>query len=315
MKISAVIPAYNSAKFIKAAVASIEAQTEPVAEIIIVDDGSTDATEAVVRSLPGNIVYYKQANQGPSAARNKGIELAKGDWIAFLDADDQWTENKIALQKTILEKYPELVLVAGDMAEIDNDDDIITQSVLAKHGMLEDFRKLAGQAIPNALARLVTKNFIPTGTVLAKRDILIAAGGFNSAIRFGEDLELWAKIATHHPISCLPLCLMLRRQHGNNATSANESMLLDLTKVMESVRAFSQQQLKRQGLDPNQLVSDAFWTLGYWYFVNNQANLARKAFISSLKQQLTSRSVAYLIASTLPPFLVAQLRKFKQIIG
>ncbi|BBL58708.1 glycosyltransferase family 2 protein [Methylomonas koyamae] len=315
MKISAVIPAYNSAKFIKAAIASIEAQTEPVAEIIIVDDGSTDATEAVVHSLPGNIVYYKQANQGPSAARNKGMELATGDWIAFLDADDQWTENKIALQKTILEKYPELVLVAGDMTEIDNDDDIITESVLAKHGMLEDFRELAGQAIPNALARLVTKNFIPTGTVLAKRDILIAAGGFNSAIRFGEDLELWAKIATHHPISCLSLCLMLRRQHGNNATSANESMLLDLTKVMESVRAFSQQQLKRQGLDPNQLVSDAFWNLGYWYFVNNQANLARKAFISSLKQQLTSRSVAYLIASTLPSFLVAQLRKFKQIIG
>lgn len=315
MKISAVIPAYNSAKFVNAAVASIHAQTAPVAEIIIVDDGSTDETEAVVRALPGNIVYYKQTNQGPSAARNKGIELATGDWIAFLDADDQWTADKIALQKAILEKYPELVLVAGDMAEIDNNDHIITESVLAKHGMLEGFQDLAGQAIPNALARLVTKNFIPTGTVLAKRDILIAAGGFNADIRFGEDLELWAKIATYHPIGCLPQRLMLRRQHGKNATSANESMLLDLTKVMDSIRTFSEQQLKHQGLDPNQLVADAFWNLGYWYFATYKSNLARNAFVSSLKQQLTWRSFAYLIASSLPRLLVLRIRKFKQRIS
>lgn len=315
MKISAVIPAYNSAKFISAAVASIQAQTEPVAEIIIIDDGSTDETAAVVAALPGNVIYYKQINQGPSIARNKGIELAAGDWIAFLDADDQWTEHKIALQKAILEKYPELVLVAGDMAEIDNNDKIITESMLAKHGMLDSFRELAGQAIPKALAGLVTKNFIPTGTVLAKRDILIAAGGFNADIRFGEDLELWAKIATNHPISCLPLCLMLRRQHGNNATSANESMLLDLTKVMQSIKTHSGHQLKHQGLEPNRLVADAFWNLGYWYFTSCKYNLARNAFISSLKQQLTWHAFAYLIASSLPHSFVVQIREFKQRIS
>lgn len=101
MKISAVIPAYNSAKFIKAAIASIEAQTEPVAEIIIVDDGSTDATEAVVHSLPGNIVYYKQANQGPSAARNKGMELATGDWIAFWTPTTNGPKTKLPYKNDI----------------------------------------------------------------------------------------------------------------------------------------------------------------------------------------------------------------------
>ena len=129
MKISAVIPAYNSAAFISDALASIRHQTFPVDEIIVVDDGSTDNIEEVVRSIDPGIVYITQKNQGPSAARNRGIEAATGDWIAFLDADDQWTPHKIKNQLLALERHPELQLIASDMAEIDHNNNPITPSV------------------------------------------------------------------------------------------------------------------------------------------------------------------------------------------
>ena len=312
MKISAIIPAYNSAKFIRAAISSILAQTHQIDEIIVVDDGSTDDTEQVVKDISNAIIYHKQANQGPSAARNKGIELASGDWIAFLDADDQWATKKIAKQLETLQTYPETHLVAGDMTEIDNDDQVITQSVLAKHKMLESFQHLAGKPLPNALAALVKKNFIPTGTVLVKRQTLFEAGMFNAEIRFGEDLELWAKIASFHPISCLPDILMLRRQHGNNATQANERMLIDLTKVMESIRRFASPQLSAQGVCPDNLVAETYWTLGYWYFTSGNNTRAKQAFSKSLSHNMKVGTLLYLVSCNLPTPLIQALRFTKQ---
>jgi glycosyltransferase involved in cell wall biosynthesis len=312
MKISAVIPAYNSAKFIRAAINSIQAQSHAVDEIIVVDDGSTDNTEQVVTDIATTVIYHKQANQGPSAARNKGIALAHGDWIAFLDADDQWTVDKINKQLDTLRAYPELHLIAGDMAEIDNNDQLITESVLAKHQLLENFRQLAGKPVPNALAALMRKNFIPTGTVLVKRQTVVDAGLFNPDIRFGEDLELWAKIATHHPITCLPDILMLRRQHGNNATQASEGMLIDLTKVTDSIRNYAWTQLVQQGVCPNGMVADAQWTLGYWYFARGNNAKAKQAFLDSVKQKFRVRALLYLIYSGLPSSLVGTLRGIKQ---
>ncbi|OAI01170.1 glycosyltransferase family 2 protein [Methylomonas methanica] len=312
MKISAVIPAYNSAKFIRAAINSIQAQTSKVDEIIVVDDGSTDDTEQVVKEISSAIIYHRQSNQGPSAARNKGIELANGDWIAFLDADDQWTTDKIAKQIQTLQANPELHLIAGDMTEIDNDDHLITQSVLAKHQMLENFQHLAGKPIPNALAALVKKNFIPTGTVLVKRQTLLEAGMFNAEIRFGEDLELWAKIATHHPITCLPDILMFRRQHGNNATQANERILIDLVKVMDSIRCYAKQQLVEQSVNPDQLVAEAYWTLGYWHFNFGKRREAAQAFAASLNQKFTLNSLVFFLSSFLPNTLISTIRAIKQ---
>lgn len=312
MKISAVIPAYNSAKFIRAAINSIQAQTSKVDEIIVVDDGSTDNTEQIVKEFSNAIIYHKQVNQGPSAARNKGIELASGDWIAFLDADDQWTVDKTTKQIQALQSNPELHLLAGDMTEIDNDDQLLTQSVLAKHQMLKDFQHLAGKPVPNALAALMKKNFIPTGTVLVRRQTLLEAGMFNTEIRYGEDLELWAKIATFHAVTCLPDILMLRRQHGNNATQASKRMLIDLTKVTGLIRSYAQPQLLAQGIEPDHLVAQAYWTLGYWCLNNGERIDAAHAFTNSLKQQFKLNSLAFLLSCYLPNPLLSVLRTIKQ---
>lgn len=313
LQISAVIPTYNNAAFIKDAVLSILHQTVPAAEIIIVDDGSTDNTQQIIQQLDGNIHYIRQQNRGPSAARNVGIKAAKGEWIAFLDADDQWTKDKLEKQIQALHNSPELKLIAGDMSEINIDNQVLEASVLNKHHFLDKFSALNGQPIPDAFIELLRKNFIPTGTVLIKKDILLEAGLFNDSIRYGEDLELWAKVASQHPITCLPEVLMLRRQHGSNSTQSAEPMLTDLIKVMESVKSYTDKQ-HVQSYNPDQHIADALNNLGYWYFNNHQFSKAQNIFHRSLKILPTRRALLYLIIGLLPNRLVIKLRTIKQLL-
>ena len=312
MKISAIIPTYNNQNFIVDAITSIQKQSHPVDEIIIIDDGSTDSTEQTITSLPYPVRYIKQKNQGPSAARNKGIQLAQGDWIAFLDADDQWTIDKIEKQIAVLKQNPELHLIAGDMQEIGTDNKIITPSVLAKHNLLAQFQAHPGSSIQNALTKLVHKNFIPTGSVLVKHSTLIEADMFNPRIRFGEDLELWAKITAHHPITCLPEILMLRRLHDQNATKCTDLMLKDLVSVMQSIRTHTKTELKQQNIVADNLVAKAWSDLGYWYFINENQKQAKQAFYHSIKEKPSKRALIYLLSSSLPIPLTKSLRKAKQ---
>lgn len=315
MKISAIIPAYNSGDFLMDALKSVRRQTRPVQEIIVVDDGSTDDTAEIVRAAGKDILYFRQENRGPSAARNLGIKRSSGDWVAFLDADDQWTPNKTAEQIHNIEKHPELCLVASDMAEIDTIGNTITASVLAKHHLLEQFQELDGRALPNALAALVRKNFIPTGTVLAHRETLLESGLFNQKIRFGEDLELWAKVASRCPITCLPRVHMLRRQHVNNATSNTLSMLEDLVQVARSIRESTAYSLKRQGICADEMVAQALWNLGYWFFSHGDFTNAKPVFRESFREYPTRRALTYRLASSLPPGLIRNLRHTKQMLS
>jgi len=315
MKISAVIPTYNNADYIEDAINSILNQSHPVDEIIIVDDGSSDNTEELVKAISktaANIIYIKQANQGPSSARNRGIEAAGGDWIAFLDADDLWTSDKVALQITALKNEPQLKLIAADMSEIDRLGNTTVESVLAKHQLLHKFQSLAGRAVPRATAALLTKNFIPTGTVLIERDSLRKTGGFNTTIRFGEDLELWARVAADHPITCLPQVMMQRRQHGDNATENTVSMLEGLVDVMQSLRHWGAEKLILQSLNPDQLVAAALCDLGYWHFFQGNYRQAREVFISSLKEQVSKRALIYATACLLPNSLISGIKALKQ---
>ncbi len=314
MKISAIIPAYNSAAFIAQAITSILKQSYPVYEIIVVDDGSSDDTLAVIKGLSGNIVYHKQENLGPAAARNQGIKMASGQWIAFLDADDQWTPDKIKKQLTILARYPELQLLAGDMAEIDEDNTLLTPSVLAKHQLLAGFQKDQGRPITNALAKLLDKNFIPTGTVLVRRDTLLAVGMFNETIHYGEDLELWAKIAAYYPMTCLPEILMLRRLHSHNATKASALMLTDSVKVMQALRQFISVPLLQQGLKPDRLVADAYTAVAYWHFNLKDYQQARQAAVASLGEMLTTRALVYGLASCLPARCIRVLKQLNSAV-
>ena len=113
--ISVVIPCYNAAAFLRATIESILGQTHPVLEVIVVDDGSTDDSANIAESFGPPVRVIRQPNQGESAARNRGIEAAAGEWVAFLDADDLWLPTKVELQAEAIRSAPaDVVCVTGD---------------------------------------------------------------------------------------------------------------------------------------------------------------------------------------------------------
>ena len=212
--VTALIPAYNAQVYLAACLASVHAQSGAFQlEVLVVDDGSRDATADVARQHPG-VQCITQPNRGPSAARNTGFAAAKGDFIAFLDADDLWPEGKLEAQLQVLQQHPTAALVFGDCRQFG----------VAGPRPLTEFavNGLGTQAwgggglVPDAYARLLENNFITTGSVVVRRAALDEAGGFAEDLRLAEDLDLWLRIARRHPIAWCPQECLWRRRHDTN---------------------------------------------------------------------------------------------------
>jgi glycosyltransferase involved in cell wall biosynthesis len=172
--VTAVIPAYHAAAFVGDAIASLRAQSLPAAEIIVVDDGSTDATAAVAAEAGARVI--RQANAGPAAARNAGIRAATTEWIALLDADDIARPERLASQQRHLDDPQVAVVFAGHHVE----------------------GKLPPTPPPTIdFAVLWARNWIPTSTVLLRRAAWEAVGGFDEerALIGVEDYNLWVRLA------------------------------------------------------------------------------------------------------------------------
>jgi len=310
--ISAVIPSFNRARFLPLAVSSVRTQSHRVDEIIVVDDGSTDDTEAVVRSLGNDIRYFRQRNAGPSAARNRGIKLARGHYIAFLDADDEWLPHSIERQLEVFRHAPGVGLVTADKAVVDESGRVTVESWFDEHGLLEFFRELAGKPVPHAVARLLETNFVNTSVIVLPKSVLLDVGGFDAEIRYGEDLELWARIAARYPVACVPEVLGLWRNHTGNVTKSVEPMLRDYVKVAEKLRGWGKEVLDAQGVSADRLVASAWASLGYWYFCEGRYHDARFAFMRSTQEKPSMRSFIYGVFCHLPPPVTQALRTVKQ---
>jgi glycosyltransferase involved in cell wall biosynthesis len=200
LQVSVVIPTFNRERFLGHAVQSVLDQTFPPLEIIVVDDGSSDGTEKIARHFSGNvpIFYHRQENHGPGAARNLGVSVAQGEWIAFLDSDDIWYPHKLAAQVNYVEEHPGVSFVYSEMDAIDENGRLTGE---VPDGL--DFESVIFGGRP----------FPYPSTVLLKKDTFLKAGGFHPLIRYGEDLELFARIAQICHIHCLPHSLVKYRLH------------------------------------------------------------------------------------------------------
>jgi glycosyltransferase involved in cell wall biosynthesis len=205
--VSVVIPTYNYARFVGAAVASALAQTYSACEVIVVDDGSTDDTRAVLAPWEGRIRYLYQENQGLSAARNTGILAAQGDYIALLDADDLWHSAKLEAQMRYLADHPEVGLLACDRVTaepppwpaVD-----LAPSLSARDITLEEL--------------VLATRFGPSSAVIARR-CFERVGYFDPVLRSAEDREMWLRIASVYPIRKLALPLWWYRVHPANMSA------------------------------------------------------------------------------------------------
>ena len=186
---SVIIPAYNAAQHIFEALTSVFAQRTDNYEIIVVNDGSPDTIELekAIEPYINDITYIKRPNGGPAAARNTGIRVAKGEYIAFLDSDDQWVPTHLTEMMEVLQRDPTLDLVYGDAVNFGD---------LAKEGATT-MGANPSEGLATFESLVLCRCTVVGSTVVARRQALIAAGLFDESFVQGEDFDLWARVAYH----------------------------------------------------------------------------------------------------------------------
>jgi GT2 family glycosyltransferase len=309
MKISVVIPTFNNARYLPLAVRSARHQTLTVDEIIVIDDGSTDDTAKAVASLGTDVRYLRQDNRGPAAARNLGVDLATGELVAFLDADDEWMPTTAEWLCALFSAYPAAVLATGDMCAVDSAGALTEASWFASRGLSAKVAAWDGAPVPNAVAEIVRRNFVGTSVAMVRRSDFVALDGFRRDLRYGEDLELWARLATRGQVFCLPKVLGRRRGHASNTTKSIEPMLRGLVQMSETIRDWGAEILRSQGLDAGHVVAEAKTDLGYWLFSNGRPEEARQVLRSAVLDRPSRKNLRLLALSHLPSSLTTALRR------
>lgn len=201
--VSVVIPTYNRSALVQLALDSVLAQTFTSLEIIVVDDGSTDGTGSALARYGRQICYIPQENQGESVARNHGIKCARGEYIAFLDSDDLWHPTKLARQLVSLRENPSVGLVFCQATKIDADGRVLPGPALGAES----------SDMPLTFENLCRRNLFAPSTVVMRRTLLDAVGGFDPAIQYGEDWDLWLRSVLVAQMQGIPEPLASIRLH------------------------------------------------------------------------------------------------------
>jgi len=202
--VSVVIPVFNGERFLREAVQSVLDQKYAPLEIIIVDDGSTDGTASVARSLP--VRYLHQANQGPAAARNRGIEHAQGELIAFADADDLWPPAKVELQLPYLIKDPGVEIVMGRIQQVSSTE--------------KEFGELAFS--------------VNLGSAVIRKSVFDRVGLFDETMRYSEDVDWFMRAReAGAAIMTIDAVTLFYRQHEENMTRGKSTSELNVLKALK----------------------------------------------------------------------------------
>lgn len=203
LRISVVIPVFNRRELVGRAISSVLGQTRPPHEIIVVDDASGDGTADLVRRrFPDVVLLENRRNRGVSHARNLGVRRAEGDWIAFLDSDDEWLAGKLERQIALLSEKPEVPLCHCEEIWVRNG---VRVNPRRKH------RKRGGDLFMDCLALCV----ISPSAALLRRELFDALGGFDESLPACEDYDLWLRICARHEVGFVPQPLLVK--YGGHA--------------------------------------------------------------------------------------------------
>lgn len=200
---SVVVPLYNKVATVRRALRSIQSQTFPDFEVIIVDDGSTDSSaaeaEAFLREGDSRFRLIRQTNQGPGAARNRGIADAQGDVVAFLDADDEWLPHFL---ETATTRLIESGAAALTMVWYDEPGHTSSKPHFERLGLRTGMYSLTPTTDPRTLVTLLV--FMSPCSTVARKQVVTSLGGFyENKCRFSEDAHLWLKLCLNHPVFVL----------------------------------------------------------------------------------------------------------------
>lgn len=274
--VSIIIPAYNAEQYLQAAIESALGQSYPNKEIIVVSDGSTDRTVEIANGFGLPVRCIEKENGGVSSARNAGIEGAKGDYVAFLDADDIWRPAKLERQLRKL---------------VGSDDDVShTAFSVVDEGLVEIEVTSCGSVPVKTEDFFLLGNIVGTpSTVVAKRTLFEEIGGFDQNLSYCADWEMWMRLSTVSSFAYVEEPLVLYRQHEENMS--NNAALLESDSMKMFEIAFESEilpedilQLKRKALAKNYMV-----LAGTYFHAAQYSDFLRCAFrsVSSDPSQLS----------------------------
>lgn len=221
--ISTVIPCFNGSKYIAEAIDSILDQTGIVSEIIVVDDGSQDDSCQIVEAYGDRVKLIKKKNGGAAEARNAGIEVAQGKYIAFLDADDRFLPDKLFAHVDFMENAKNCVLTHSNI------------KVFGDVSNLNNRRRLEHNESDNVpcgsvFNSLFEWNHILASTVVVRKDVFVASGNFNVLFRYCEDYEAWLRLSLEGEFHYIDKITTEYRLHENNIS--RHDVLMDVGRVV-----------------------------------------------------------------------------------
>lgn len=297
--VSVIIPVYNSAALLPAALESVFNQTFQDYEIITVNDGSTDNTAQVLQGYEPRIRVFHQSNAGASSARNAGIRAARGEFIAFLDADDIWEPEKLELQVAALRAhqaagvcYTEGFYFEGEKSWICNFGDNPQTS-----GMIFD--------------AILAKHFISMTSVMVRRSCLDEVGLFDESLIGSEDYNLFLRLAKKYPYQFVERPLVRLRCHDGNLSGNLPQMCRDEIANLDKIATM----FPDITIPKRRLSGEILYRFGQYHFDAHDFKLARECFARSIRFTPTRlKSYLYLAASSLPFGLLQLLRNLVRAV-
>jgi glycosyltransferase involved in cell wall biosynthesis len=315
--VSALMAAYNASAFIREAIESVNAQTLPVAELIIVDDGSTDDTAEIAKSM--GVRVFSQKNRGLAAARNSCIRESSQPWLTFIDHDDVWQPRKIEMQMAMAYANPDVALVTCDYSSFDYSG-VRTESVLAKLRpgyAAQPKRACEHGSIIDQLDPIFADAYylmLPS-QVMVRREILEITGLFDESLESADDFDCFMRVLANHPMAVVESVLSSRREHENNASNrfvrATLSCLAATYKVLDHPELYpaATVRLCHEWLPGNLRHAGArlLWS--------GDARSGRELLLKSASLELSLRTILALAASIAPRRISRKLMSARYYIS
>jgi glycosyltransferase involved in cell wall biosynthesis len=270
--VSVIIPTHNRAESVKRAVESVFAQTFTDFEIVVVDDGSTDDTRDTLTGYPSRLRYVWQQNQGPAAARNHGMRLARGEYVGFLDSDDVHYPEHLEAHLEKFAEAPDAGLVYAGSEIVDHDGTLI-----------KEFRPDPTHR-GDVLEHLVLHNFIIPSTVLMTRSCMEFAGGMNTQLWFAEDWYYWMRIASRYQIEYVDRVLVRYQRTRGSLSHGKPISELAARNIEMFNLAFADRDLAK-AIAP-------FRRRAYCTAYANYASMALEEYQLGLARRLATKAIA-----------------------
>lgn len=304
---SVVIPVYNGAPYIQRSVKSALNQVGVVHEVIVIDDGSTDGSGELAEKVDPGVRVIRTPNAGQAAARNRGIKEAKGEIVAFLDADDWWSEDKLASQASVFASDAKLDVVITDFTGVDTDGrpqgwqgGLVQQ--LAERGLsvvpISEFSYIVSGAISHVLIRYTS--FMHPSAVAVRKALLNHVGGFDESMTPAEDYELWIRLGRSGHLGLVGRNLVTTEarsgSQGRRVVRMNEQLLRVYSGVLDQFPELPTH-LREHVLNE---IRTKHIALGWHYRTSGDMQIARRHYRAALKMRPRIRTLAQLLRTYLP---------------